>query len=200
MGDKYNDKSFHEKNRPVISSFGGMRHEKGFVNILKAAKKLDLNFMLLSRLNTKSKSAMDEYNKLLSEAEDFGDNFKINTECLEIKEVLAKLKTSDVIIFAYPEETTYSATSGAIRQALCTGVPVLCTNAPRFSDLNDEVIKIHPSVEGITEGIEKLINNDELRMNLFNSTKKFVQKNSWENISKMYMDTVNSVPNTKFSL
>ncbi|MEG0309169.1 MAG: glycosyltransferase [Clostridium sp.] len=197
--NEFANKSFDNKNKPIISSFGGMRHEKGFVNILKATKKLNLKFMLLSRLDVNSKLAMDEYNKLLSEAEDVGDKFKINTECLEIKEVLTKLKMSDAIIFAYPEETKYSATSGAIRQALCTGVPVLCTDAPRFSDLNDAVIKISPSVEGIIEGIKKLTNNDELRMKLFNSSKKFVQENSWENIAQMYMDVVNSVPNEKIS-
>lgn len=195
IGDEFKKKVFDENNKPILSSFGGMRHEKGFVNILKAAKKIDSKFMLLSRLNRNSESAAAEYTRLLDEAKGYEENFSINTKSLEINDVLKKLKMSDVIIFAYPEETQYSATSGAIRQALCTGVPILCTDAPRFSDLNDEVIKIKPSVDGIIEGLNTVINNENLRRNLFDSTKKFVEKNSWKNISEMYIEVIESTSN-----
>jgi glycosyltransferase involved in cell wall biosynthesis len=192
---KYKAISYSEskkrKKQLTIASFGSMRHEKGFLQILRAAKKLNAKFILLSRVDKGNRIALEEYKKIQDES--FDCDLELNTDSLKIEEVINRLKESDVIVFAYPEETSYIATSGAIRQALSIGKPVLCTDAPRFSDLNGEVYRINDTVESIVEGIKTVCSDKKICAQMRKETMKTFEKYSWVNISKKYVELVESI-------
>lgn len=169
----------------LVGSFGSMRHEKGFEKVMSAVNQLNAKFILMSRVSADNPVSLVERDNLFSR--DSHSRLKFDGSYLSNDEVIKRLSLLDVIVFAYPGNSNYIATSGAIRLALCSGRPVVCTDAPRFSDLGKEVLTVEDSVEGLVNGIEQACFDPELRKRLITSANSYVVENSWVKIANEYV-------------
>ena len=101
----------------------------------------------------------------------------------------AYLKTNQVAIFPYVmngEHTVYGAT-GAARLAMAAGTPTITSSVPQFDDV--EGVCPRPSTaEELAQEIESLFGSKGVREKQVEKQNKWLQDNSWDNITKMHLD------------
>ena len=85
---------------------------------------------------------------------------------------------ADVLVYYY-DELGGDTASGAARLGLSTGVPVLTSPTRRFADMRD--VTYQPG--DLTAGVERLLEDDELRERLAASAREFCERHSWPRTS-----------------
>lgn len=97
------------------------------------------------------------------------------------------LRSNQVAVFPYlsvPGHEVFGA-SGAARLAMASGIPVITSTIPHFSDL--PTIKAD-TPEQIAEELDKLFSNEEIKKLQIKIQNQFIIDNSWENVAKQFID------------
>ena len=175
-------------NKRVIASYGFLLPHKGILELIKAfilLKKRDYNIHLLLLNALYPNPLSDQYLKTCKEAiRDSGleDNITIISEFLTDNESFNHLDSADIIVMPYKQ--TQESSSAAVRYAISTQKPVLCTPINIFRDVDDIV---HFSKDSSVEEISKSL-NILLKDNVFLNSKKEIQKrwideHNWKKLS-----------------
>jgi glycosyltransferase involved in cell wall biosynthesis len=96
------------------------------------------------------------------------------------------LRINKVALFPYiaQEGHVVHGVSGAAREAMSKGIPVVSSNVNHFSDMPS--IKAN-SPEQMANEIDKLFSNNKLIEKQIKIQDKFLEENSWENVVKKYI-------------
>lgn len=96
------------------------------------------------------------------------------------------LRSNQVAVFPYmsvPGHEVFGA-SGAARLAMASGIPIITSTIPHFSDL--PTIKAD-TPEQIAEELDKLFSNEDAKKLQVKTQNQFIGDNSWENIAKQFI-------------
>jgi len=86
----------------------------------------------------------------------------------------------DVLVFNY-SVSGHSSASAAIRTGMKSGVPIVCTHSPMFSEFTDKrhVLKVpFGEPDALIEAILELKTNEMLRENLVRSCDQYLSKHT----------------------
>jgi glycosyltransferase involved in cell wall biosynthesis len=179
------------KNTKLLSIFGFVSKYKGYEIAINALKYLPSQYNLAiiggTHPNDKEGKTMDEIIKLIIDL-DVRDRVLI-TGFVEF-EVLDLFHGATDICLAPYLPSTLSA-SGALTWAFKSGKPIIASKIPAFDEINQEyncMFMIAPECcLELALGILNLDKNQKLQEQLVNNALKYTEKNSWDNIGKIYL-------------
>ena len=186
----------------TIVQFGFGFEYKGWENALKAIAILKPTFPDVFYTGLFSESKFNKilhqnyYNKLNALIHELGieHNVAIIRGYQSDASLEAYLKTNQVAIFPYVmngEHTVYGAT-GATRLAMTAGIPTIASNVPQFDDM--ETVLPRPSnPEELAQEIEAMFGSKGVREKQIEKQNKFLQDNSWENVTKRHLDLFSGI-------
>lgn len=95
----------------------------------------------------------------------------------------------DMIVLPYSSTPGVASTSAAVRSALAMQRAVVTTQATSFSDLTDDVLKIpEASVAHIRGAIERLRDDERLRLHLAETARQYAYRNRWEMVARRHIE------------
>jgi glycosyltransferase involved in cell wall biosynthesis len=160
----------------VIGAFGFLEGHKGFWELLEALPRIAGAELLLFSYakDTQADEAFTEASR--------GLPVRRVSAYLPEEEVARRLAAeADVLVFWY-RPTAYASTSGAARVGLATGVPVLTSATGLFADLRDVTYQPHDLIEGV----ERLLEDAQLRKRLTSAAREFCNTNSWPRVAERH--------------
>jgi glycosyltransferase involved in cell wall biosynthesis len=111
---------------------------------------------------------------------------------LPLPEVAAQLAASaDVLVFHY-DEFIHNSASSAVLVGLSTGVPVLTSATNWFDDHGDSVYRAGRDAAGLATGLERLLDDDELRERTVSAAREYCVSNSWTRTAARHVELWNS--------
>lgn len=180
--------------RPIIGSFGFLRDQKGYNDILLAIKKLrdkypDILLLLICPQHEFGSKAYDEAFFNFIERQGMQHNVLLIREYLEEEKLLDVLQCVDVFMLNYKDSPIGGGISAAVKTLFRVQRPIIVNDSIAFCDLTDEVMKIKSiSVDSIIEPIEKVLNDKEFGQSLVTKANEYVAKNNWDEIARRHLD------------
>jgi len=174
--------------RHTIACFGYLLPHKGFAVLLQAFFRLrsrypDLHLLMLTSLYPAptSDQTADECRALIR-ANRAENAVTFMTDHKPEAEILAMLSTATAI--AFPYHHTQESASGAIRLALATRRPVICTPLPIFDDVR-EVVHFFPGTrsEDLETGLHELLDEPSKLKSLLEKQDRWLSDHDWKNLS-----------------
>jgi glycosyltransferase involved in cell wall biosynthesis len=174
----------------TVGSFGFMFPQKGWIETAIALDQLPQYKWRLFSSKVEGHDNSEKYHRRFSTFVQTLEN--LNMEWIEDfvpeNEMIANLNEVDVILIPYTIFLNQHAISGAVRRCLASGVPIICTDTPYFSDLNEEVCKMSDNEpETIKSTLLYIDKNKQYREDLIQKADKFIKTNSWENIADKHI-------------
>ena len=188
------------ENKTVISSYGFLLPNKGIKELIEAffnlkQKDRNLHLLLVNALYPNLTSS--EYLELcmgIIKKYNLEKSVTIISEFLSDEESLSYLKCADLIVMPY--QKTNESASGAIRFALASEKPVLCTPLDIFNDVKNVVhFTDGTTPEAIAEGIINLLNNKEIIFKKIEIQRKWINENAWPRISQRFFNIIKAIYN-----
>lgn len=106
------------------------------------------------------------------------------------------LRSNQVAVFPYtavPGHEVFGA-SGAARLAMTSGIPIISSTIPHFSDL--PTIKAD-TPEQIANELDKLFSSEDMKKIQVKIQNQFIIDNSWENVAKQFVNIMENEINDK---
>ena len=173
----------------TLSSYGFLLPHKGILELIEAFALLHKKFsyLRLELVNAlyPAPESKNYYELCKQKVQELGLGEKVvfHTEFLSDEESFALLDASDLIVMPYRK--TNESASGAIRYAVSTLLPVLCTKEPIFNDVADIVHFMEDSTpQGIANAIERLIHDKELLYTHTQKQKEWIEEHDWKLLSQ----------------
>jgi glycosyltransferase involved in cell wall biosynthesis len=162
----------------VIGTFGFLEHYKGFWKLLEVLRQLKGSELIMFSY-AKSAQMATEWN-IASR----GLPVQRIAEFLPAGEIARRLASlADILVFWYDDKPHLSA-SGAVSVGLATGVPVLVSSTKWFQHVKAATYQ----PDNLVEGIRRLIEDSDLRIQLSEAARDFCFKNSWQNIARRHVE------------
>ena len=183
---------------PVIGSFGFLREQKGYQDLLLAIKELkkqykDILLLLVAPLHEFGSKAYDEsfYNFIVKH--DLKDNVLLIREYLDEEKLLSVLQCVDAFVLNYVDSPYGGGISAAIKTLFRVQKPILVREGIAFADLTSgEVLKIRDAnLNSLIDATKTLINDKELGSALVKNANDFVLRNNWKVVAQKHLDLYN---------
>lgn len=119
---------------------------------------------------------------------------RMGRKYLPSEKIIHALHVADCVVYPYLETFPYSV-SGAIRMAISANVPLVCSDITFFEDIPaDCALKLRTNIPNdIAIGISGIFEDKELSEQMVNNQQELVEKHSWKNISKLYIDSIQKI-------
>lgn len=199
---KTKQKGENDSKNKIIGTFGFLEPWKGFIESVRAVEVLNKNYgynstLILTAFSKQNHNAVlyeKELNKTIKES---GVNvIRVGQKSfLPIEKVLGTLSVCDCLLYPYsPDLFTYSS-SAALRDGIGSLAPIIATDITFFDDVpsidedqEEGVIVKLPSTnpEDFASAMHRLFINEELRQQILQNEKRFVERNNWYEIAKQY--------------
>lgn len=127
--------------------------------------------------------------------QDWPDEVPVRCELnwLPLPEVAAQLAArADVLVFHY-DEISHCSASSAVLVGLSTGVPVLTSATSWFADHGDAVHRAGRDAAGLAAGLERLLDDDDLRDRTAAAAHQYCVSNSWSRTAARHVELWNSL-------
>lgn len=180
---------------PIIGSFGFMREQKGYKEIILAVKELSKKYpkILLLLVAPHHEFGSDSYEEeflKFVEDKDATDNIVIIREYMEEEKLLKILACVDIFVLNYKASPAGGGNSAAVKTLMRVQRPIITTDTIYFADFeNNEVMKVPDlNVKNMIESIEILNNDYLLRKQYVDSANKFLYDNSIERLIERHLD------------
>lgn len=188
FGDKIK-KELNIENKKIIASYGFLLPHKGIKELIEAfaiinKKRSDTHLLLVNALypNTISQEYMMACKKRIEELNIIKNVTMIN-DFLSDDESFRYLDLADLLVMPYKE--TQESSSAAVRYAISTRKPIVCTPINIFRDVEDVVhFTQSTSVEAIAEKIIELINDEKLLYQRQDIQQRWIDEHDWIKIAK----------------
>lgn len=139
------------------------------------------------------------YNSLSDKVKELGieDNVLLLRGFLSDEMLSNYLRLVKIVLFPYiaEENNTVYGASGAIKIAMSYNCPVIASYSHLFDDVNGIVPKIN-NYEELAQEIDKIFSDHLYKESLVKKAHEFLEKNSWKNISNMYIETIKNILNS----
>lgn len=172
----------------TISSYGFLLPHKGILELIEAFAILEKNIKTvnLSLVNAiyPVKESKDYYQLCRARVDELGLSHKVifHTEYLSEEETNKLLDKADLLVMPY--QNTNESSSAAVRDAVATLNPVLCTKEPIFNDVKDIVHFVDgKSIVDMANTLENLINDTELLHSKTNKQALWIEEHDWRNVA-----------------
>lgn len=186
------------ENALVLGCFGFALSHKGIDTLVESIKPLQsaINapvhlLAINSALDERSIQLIEQYK---TQAGLLGVEHQITwiTEYKEIEEVQSLLCAADYIVFPYKQ--TRESASGAVTIGLSTLKPVLVSPLDIFSDVTDTTWRMEGTkAEDVVKAIVALSKRPDVRDELLQRQKKWLEVRDWKNISDRMLNIFNSL-------
>lgn len=184
-----------EKRKPIIGSFGFLRDQKGFKELILAVKSMrnefpDICLLLISPKHEFGSMVYDEEFFRFIEREKMDDTCIIIREYLPETKLLKILQTVDFFILNYQDSPAGSGISAAVKTLMRSQRPIIVSDTMSFWDLNKgEVLKgENLNVESMINLSKKIMYDKDLCDLLVKNANAFLENNKWYNIANMHWD------------
>ncbi|PIF04231.1 MAG: hypothetical protein CSA86_02615 [Arcobacter sp.] len=174
----------------TISSYGFMLPHKGILDLIEAFAIVQKQFPYISLVLVNAVYPVKQSKEYLHSCKqrvkelNLSDKITFHSDFLSDKKSYELLDKTDLLVMPYHQ--TNESVSGAIRYAISTLNPVLCTKQAIFNDIKDIVHFIDGyNSNDIALSIIKLISNKELLYSKTKEQKLWIEENEWKNISLM---------------
>lgn len=179
---------------PIIGSFGFLRDQKGYQDIILTVKILrekypNILLLLVCPTHEFGSKTYDEIFFNFIERIGMQDNVLIIREYLEEEKLLDVLQCADLFMLNYKDAPIGGGISAAVKTLFRVQRPIIVNNSIAFCDLTDEVMKINSiTVESMLEPIEKLLKDKEFGQSLVIKANEYATNNSWSETAKRHLD------------
>ncbi len=161
----------------VIGAFGFLQRHKGFWDLLDALRAIpEAELVIYSRARSPQTEA--EW-----EAAAAGLPVRRCADYLPVEEIARRLAAeADILVYWYHDLPVASA-SAAVRVGLATGVPVMTSPIPMFSELTNETYQ----PDDLIAGIRRLLDDTALRDRVSDAAREYCNANSWSRIAERHV-------------
>jgi glycosyltransferase involved in cell wall biosynthesis len=181
----------------VISSYGFMLPHKGIKELIASFALLkkshkDISLLLVNALypNPVSYEYANECSKTIQDLGLSQDVTMIN-DFLSDEDSFAYLDTADMLVMPYKD--TQESASGAVRYAISTNKPVVCTPISIFNDVADIVhFSQDTSPQSMAKKIEELLDDQNILNLKTQIQKRWIDEHDWVQISKRLQNIIKS--------
>lgn len=199
--DKVRERLRIDKDRKVVGLYGFFETWKGFNTGVKATGILQKEYSdisLLVRSFSKgyemAKNAEKTFDTVVKE--EGIDVIEVGGRgmYLPLNKIASILHACDVLLYPYQELFTYSS-SAAIRDGIASLTPIVASDISFFEDIpNNCLLKVRTNnPRDIAATISKIFENKDLREQMVLNQKELVERYSWNNIGKIYMDELQNI-------
>lgn len=177
------------KTKKVIASYGFMLPHKGIKELIEAfamlrKKEKNVELLLVNALYPNPIS--DQYAKECQEKIlELGitEHVTMVTDFLSDDASFAYLDTADMLVMPYRD--TQESASGAVRYAIATNKPVVCTPISIFNDVADIVHFFQDSsIQNMAQKLEELLEHEETLYAKQKIQQQWIDEHEWREISK----------------
>lgn len=179
---------------PIIGSFGFLRDQKGYKDILLAVKELSKYYPNIKMLLVCPKhefGSLTYDNEFFKYVEDIGmeDRVILIRDYLQEKSLLEILSCADIFVLNYKESPAGGGNSAAIKTLLRAGKPIITSDTFYFADMNSEVLKVKKmNVTNIMQAIKDVYEHKDLAEDLVENGNKYLEQNSWDRLIEKHLD------------
>lgn len=181
--------------KKVISSYGFMLPHKGIKELIESFKLLvekydDLHLLLVNAIypNPISKQYAKECQNKIIEL-NLSYHITMINDFLTDDESFKYLDCSDLLVMPYRQ--TQESASGAVRYAISTNKPVICTPISIFEDVSDLVhFAKDESIEAMAQKIEELLSFEDIKNSKDEIQRKWINEHDWINISQRLVNII----------
>lgn len=186
-------KRLNIENKKVIASYGFLLPPKGIKELIEAfaivqKENNNLHLLLVNALH--SNPISNEYLIVCQESIKIlklENSITMINDFLSDKESFVYLDCADLLVMPYKE--TQESSSAAVRHAISTYRPVLCTPINIFRDVGDIVyFSKNSSVGALAQSINKLINNDKLLHEKSDIQEQWIDEHDWVKVSNLLLN------------
>jgi len=172
----------------IISSYGFLLPHKGISELIEAFiilknKHSNIHLLLLNALYPDPIS--DEYLKIcidIIKTSGLENDITMINDFLSDDESFSYLDSSDIIVMPYKQ--TQESSSAAVRYAISTNKPVLCTPINIFRDVDDIVhFSKDNSIEEMSVSLDLLLNDNSLLNSKNEIQKRWIEEHDWVKLS-----------------
>jgi glycosyltransferase involved in cell wall biosynthesis len=177
--------------KKVLATFGLLNSGKSIETTLKAlpaivAQNPDVMFLIIGKTHPSVKKAEGEvYRDMLEQkvkALSLQDHVQFINAYLPLADLLAYLQLTDIYLFTSKDPN--QAVSGTFSYALSCGCPIISTPIPHAL----EVLRAHTGIifdfedtQQLSEAVNRLMNDEPLRIQFSESTLQRIVPTAWEN-------------------
>lgn len=173
----------------TIASYGFLLPHKGILELIEAFALLcnqhaEIRLLLVNAIYP-AKESLAYYNLCLEKIKTLKLTSKIEfiTDFLDDDISFEHLDKADILVMPY--RNTNESASGAIRYAVSTLKPILCTKQHIFEDVSEIVHFMDGyTPQEMSQSIEKFINNASLLSQKIDIQKRWIQEHDWKHISR----------------
>jgi len=181
----------------VIASYGFMLPQKGIKELIEAFSFIKIVNENTHLLLVNAIYPIDISEKYATECKELIKRYGLESSITMINEFLSDeeslnyLSCADMLVMAY--KSTKESSSAAVRYALSTKKPVLCTPQYIFSDVKDVVhFTSNETVESLCESLRLLMDSPDLLKSKNDNQTAWLEAHSWSRISKRLLSIINS--------
>lgn len=179
---------------PIIGSFGFLRDQKGYQDIILAVRELSKEYPNIKMLLVCPKhefGSLTYDNSFIRYIEDIGmqDKIILVRDYLKETELLKILSCTDIFALNYKESPAGGGNSAAIKTLLRTSKPIITSDTFYFADMNSEVLKVKKmNVANIMQAIKDVYKYKDLAEDLVENGNKYLVNNSWDRLIEKHIE------------
>jgi glycosyltransferase involved in cell wall biosynthesis len=186
---------FNLKNKFIVASYGFLLPHKGVVELIQAFKevisqKSDTHLLLVNALYPAPVS-YEYQQQCLEEIQKLGleSNITMINDFLDNKDTHEYLSSAQLLVMPYKQ--TQESASGAVKHALATKRPVLCTPSNIFSDVN-QIVHFTDSYlpSDIAKKMIELIEDKSKLNSKYEVQERWVEEHDYKNISNILLNHI----------
>lgn len=179
--------------RPYLLLFGYLRPSKGILELLDAFALVGAEFPDLELViaGVPAKGYESAYVDAVRDAvahHPFRTRVIFKNQFIEHAEKDRLAQGAELIVLPYKDR--FVEVSGIVHGFASAGVPILCSDSPRFDELREGVEAIHvpPTPEAIAAGIRRVLTDATLRARLSRGLRQKGTNESWEVVGREYLE------------
>jgi glycosyltransferase involved in cell wall biosynthesis len=178
---------------PYLLLFGYLRPSKGILELLDAfaivgAEFPDLGLVIAGSPAKRYESAyVDAVHDAVTH-HPFRGRITLKNQFIEYAEKDRLAQGAELIVLPYKDR--FVEVSGIVHGFASSGVPILCSDSPRFDELREGVEALHvpPTGEGIAAGIRRVLTDAPLRARLSEGLRQKGARESWDAVGQRYLE------------
>jgi glycosyltransferase involved in cell wall biosynthesis len=196
--------------RKVLTTFGLLSSGKNIETTLEALPAIvklhpDVIFLIIGKTHPEVVNAEGEkYRESLEamvKAGNLTENVKFINSYLVLPELLEYLQLTDIYIFTTNDPN--QAVSGTFAYAMSCGCAIISTPIPHAKEFlsdNSGIIIDFRNVKQLETALLRLLNNEELRINISTNSLQKITSTSWENSAIGHALILEKIPTAKIAL